>query len=812
MNIIVPLCGLGERFKKTHTEIKPLIKIFNKEIIFYTLDNLVKHNQLNSKIYLIINDNIDEDRFSQLICNKYKSNSNNIQIINIKQNTKGATETVILGLKKIKEKNLLENNNLLILDGDSFYTFNVFEKINPKNNSIFYFIDKNALPQYSYIDIDVTNYVHTIKEKDKISDFANTGLYYFSNMDEFIFYGNKIIDENITFKNEYYISCVINEMLKDKKVFYGIEIQKKNFISLGTPDLLNHYYKNTFAFLFDLDGTLVNTDNSYVEVWNHLLKQYNIYIDSNFFTQHISGKNDKTVLKKLLNLDDQQISDLSKQKEQLFLEKLDKVEIIFDCVNFIKYLKSLGHMVCIVTNCNRINAEKILEKINLQNDIDHLVIGNECKYSKPHPEPYLKAMQLLDIPNEKCFIFEDSPTGLESAFLARPFKIIGISFNNQKLIHADYVIKKYDMDFLNLLINEVCDEKKNNLETLIKKSLNNAIDVKIKNDKLKGGYISNIYNVKCTFDNKTIMGNQTEKLIIKMENKYSNLSDMANLLNLFDTEYYFYTDINPYIKDVIHVPKFYGIAKDENDNNVGLLLEDISNENFVLNLNLNEQNIDTIFTVVNEISKLHVNFWNQDLTKKFSKLSKNNNKNFNKKKFLMDNKSNFLTKWNFMMTEKVRNLICVVCDKYDIIELRLNTSNTTLIHGDCKSPNIFYKIQENNKYMPYFIDWQYTCEGKGVQDIVFLLIESLSVEKIKLYFELVTNYYFVNINNFVHYEKIDFSYDIQYAICYFPVFVSIWFGTVDINLLDDKNFPFFFIQKCIYVLEHFVDDSFFINL
>lgn len=93
-----------------------------------------------------------------------------------------------------------------------------------------------------------------------------------------------------------------------------------------------------------------------------------------------------------------------------------------------------------------------------------------------------------------------------------------------------------------------------------------------------------------------------------------------------------------------------------------------------------------------------------------------------------------------------------------------------------------------------------------------MLIESLSVEKIKLYFELVTNYYFVNINNFVHYEKKDFSCDLQYATCYFPVFVSIWFGTVDINLLDDKNFPFFFIQKCIFVLENFVDESVFIDL
>ena len=53
-----------------------------------------------------------------------------------------------------------------------------------------------------------------------------------------------------------------------------------------------------------------------------------------------------------------------------------------------------------------------------------------------------------------------------------------------------------------------------------------------------------------------------------------------------------------------------------------------------------------------------------------------------------------------------------------------------------KSPNIFYKPLENGSYEPYFIDWQYVCICKGVQDLVFFMIESFSVDKLNLYYDM----------------------------------------------------------------------------
>src|SRR6185312_12461665 len=88
MNIIILLGGKGERFyKEGFTSPKPLITVFNKEMIFYVLDNLDITE--NDNIFIIYNVILDNYNFSQIIKNKYPS----INLIQINHQTSGAVET-----------------------------------------------------------------------------------------------------------------------------------------------------------------------------------------------------------------------------------------------------------------------------------------------------------------------------------------------------------------------------------------------------------------------------------------------------------------------------------------------------------------------------------------------------------------------------------------------------------------------------------------------------------------------------------------------------------------------------------------------
>jgi hypothetical protein len=115
-----------------------------------------------------------------------------------------------------------------------------------------------------------------------------------------------------------------------------------------------------------------------------------------------------------------------------------------------------------------------------------------------------------------------------------------------------------------------------------------------------------------------------------------------------------------------------------------------------------------------------------------------------------------------------------------------------LTHGDIKSPNIFYEGD-----IPCFIDWQYIANGKGVQDLIFFLIESFSKERLAEIYTLCKSYYYEKLKEYgvTNYTIQQYENDIQAAICHFPFFVAIWFGSTPTQDLIDVNFPYFFIQK-----------------
>jgi Ser/Thr protein kinase RdoA (MazF antagonist) len=93
----------------------------------------------------------------------------------------------------------------------------------------------------------------------------------------------------------------------------------------------------------------------------------------------------------------------------------------------------------------------------------------------------------------------------------------------------------------------------------------------------------------------------------------------------------------------------------------------------------------------------------------------------------------FKNKWDYLLSDKQLFIAEKIVNNFSKIQHNLSVNNLTLCHGDIKSPNIFYKEILKNEYIPYFIDWQYVSNGKGIQDIVFLMIESYDIDKVNIY-------------------------------------------------------------------------------
>ena len=787
MNIIIPIGGKGERFLNNgYKEPKPIINILGKPMIYHVLDNL-KLNCKDDKIFIIYY-NLDDKIFKDVLLEKYPF----IHFIKINFQTKGASETIYEGLKQIKY--LTSNKKTMLFDCDTFYTEDVISMYRVvEENAVFYTINEEENPIYSYIQFDNNNIIKNIAEKIKISNNANTGIYCFKDINILFNYSKFVVENNITFNNECYTSCIIDQMIKNENIFIGIKLNNNFVFNLGTPEQVKIYIDKTNLFLFDLDGTIVITEHIYFDVWKEILKEYDYILTEDLFKNNISGNTDDHVIKKILPNNNISINKISKTKDELFIKKIEQIQLVDGIKTILNEIKINGHKLGLVTNCNREVCEKILNCTNLTHYFEFIIIGNECNKPKPFPDPYKKAIELFNSSNEKTIIFEDSKSGLLSAHSVSPKCIVGIETNyssNELLKYfANISICNFETLDIQFLLN--CNYYENNK---IIKYIYNSIDIKINNIeinniKLKGGFISDVIDIKL-HTNNTIL-----KCVGKMENTNETfLTKMSNDLDLYNREYYFYKYLSYIIP--VKTPKFYGLICDDNNVNIGILLENINNEQHKLNLNLNNEDINVSLKVIENLSKMHSLFWDKNMDN-FKDLKKNNDSLFNPhwNNFIKSKWNIFKKKWSHILTCEQLDIANYIYNNFSSIQDKLSNKNITFCHGDVKSANIFYKIN-GETYDPVFIDWQYIILGKGVQDLVFFMIESFDTQKMSSYKNLFKNYYYESIlKNGINYLKEDFEEDFINASYYFPFFVAIWFGTLNEDELIDKNFPNEFIKK-----------------
>ena len=148
----------------------------------------------------------------------------------------------------------------LVLDCDTFYEEDILEQYRKSDNKnmIFYFEDKQTNPIFSYIKLDSDEWVTDIKEKVKISNWANTGAYGFHTGRTL----KQYIEKLSGISTETYTSYVYQEMLKDNLVIKGQQVSK--FSCVGTPLQLqiycnkNKHNSEPLRICFDFDNTLVS--------------------------------------------------------------------------------------------------------------------------------------------------------------------------------------------------------------------------------------------------------------------------------------------------------------------------------------------------------------------------------------------------------------------------------------------------------------------------------------------------------------------------------------------------------------------------
>lgn len=184
----------------------------------------------------------------------------------------------------------------------------------------------------------------------------------------------------------------------------------------------------TQALLFDLDGTLIDSDPDHLVAFQEVFAPHGIALDHALYTHRIMGASNAMIGDHFLaHLPAAERAAVFEAKEAAFRARMgDAATPTRGAAELLRHAAARGLPRAVVTNAPRANAEKALAALGLAELLPMLVIAGELARSKPDPLPYLTALERLGASAGKTVAFEDSLSGVQAA-VAAGLAVIGIT-------------------------------------------------------------------------------------------------------------------------------------------------------------------------------------------------------------------------------------------------------------------------------------------------------------------------------------------------------------------------------------------------
>jgi len=173
------------------------------------------------------------------------------------------------------------------------------------------------------------------------------------------------------------------------------------------------------AFIFDLNGTMIDDMIYHTRAWQTLL---NDELGGNFTWEEVKpqmyGKNPEVLVRMFgpdrFTLDEMNRLSLEKEKKYQ-IEFLPHLKLLPGLNEFLENAYQQGIPMAIGSAAIPFNIDFVLDNLNIRHYFKVIVSADDVVLSKPHPETYLKAADLLNVMPSDCIVFEDVPKGTEAA-------------------------------------------------------------------------------------------------------------------------------------------------------------------------------------------------------------------------------------------------------------------------------------------------------------------------------------------------------------------------------------------------------------
>jgi beta-phosphoglucomutase-like phosphatase (HAD superfamily) len=196
------------------------------------------------------------------------------------------------------------------------------------------------------------------------------------------------------------------------------------------------------AFLFDLNGTMIDDMQFHINAWYQILNNLGAAISLEETKQQCYGKNEE-LLERVFpgRFSSVEINEMILEKELRYQETFRPyLKLIDGLGNFLNLTYESGIKMSIGSAAILFNINYVVDGLHLHKYFDAVVSSEDVVISKPHPETFLQCAQKLKVAPEDCIVFEDSPKGVEAAARAGMKAVVITTMHTKEEFYGDNII------------------------------------------------------------------------------------------------------------------------------------------------------------------------------------------------------------------------------------------------------------------------------------------------------------------------------------------------------------------------------------
>ena len=206
------------------------------------------------------------------------------------------------------------------------------------------------------------------------------------------------------------------------------------------------------AVIFDLDGVIIDSNPAIETFWKSWTDRESIELTDALIREWIHGRKVGDTLNGLF----QHLPDKRKKEIEQSAYDFDREMrpgAIPGLIDFIQTINSLNILTGVVTSSHYERMMKLLINLGLEKKFTRFITANDVTQGKPHPEPYQKMREKMNLPKQHCLVFEDAVSGIQSA-KAAGMQVIGIGNETAKQQLLHYGASAVTDDFSDIRVHQ----------------------------------------------------------------------------------------------------------------------------------------------------------------------------------------------------------------------------------------------------------------------------------------------------------------------------------------------------------------------